>query len=45
METRELLKLVTATRAQMFGNRVELTDLEIQILLAEAKRQYKLTTH
>ena len=42
METRELLKLVTETRARMFGDRIDLTDVEIQTVLTEAKRLYKL---
>jgi hypothetical protein len=41
METRELLRLVTETRAKMYGDRVDLTDVEIQRVLTEAKRLYK----
>jgi hypothetical protein len=41
METRELLRLVTKTRAQMYGDRIDLTDVEIQRVLTEAKRLYK----
>jgi len=43
METRELLKLVTETRALMYGDRIDLSDVEIQIVLKEAKRLYKLS--
>jgi hypothetical protein len=41
METRELLRLVTETRALMFGDRIELTDIEIQSVLTKAKQLYK----
>ena len=41
METRELLRLVTETRAKMYGDRVDLSDVEIQRVLTEAKRLYK----
>jgi len=41
METHDLLKFVTETRLKLYGDRIDLTDGEIQACLVEAKRLYR----
>jgi len=41
METHDLLNLVTDVRFRLFGDRINLSDVEIQTVLVEAKRLYK----
>jgi len=41
METHDLLRFVTETRLRLYGDRIDLSDGEIQACLVEAKRLYK----
>jgi len=41
METYDLLNFVTEVRKRLFGDQIDLTDVEIQAVLKEAKRLYK----
>ena len=41
METHDLLNFVTDVRFNLYGDRIDLTDVEIQAVLLEAKRLYK----
>ena len=43
METTALLRFVTETRLRLYGDKIDLTDVEIQLVLVEAKRLYKET--